>query len=193
MTATLSFRSARRRSNETTMLRHRYRLLSSFPPVFLALLLLSAGLTGCNLNVFNDSISTRVEIQIEDFNEPVSASKRFRFERDVEDASSAFVDRAWIAVDEPGDLDLSFVSRVLVWVIDPATGERELLLEGGGFKPGERRQRLEIIYMQDVRKFVEDQRVNLDWQVEPNRLYRQGFSTDLAALRFGIVLEIDTD
>jgi len=29
--------------------------------------------------------------------------------------------------------------------------------------------------------------------VYPNRLYRQGFSEEIAALRFGIVLEIDTD
>lgn len=158
----------------------------------LVALLLAIGVSGCEFNVFHDSISTEVEVPAPQDYEPIAVTKRFRFERDVGEAKSAYLDRAWVTVNSPTALDLSFVSSVEIYAIMPGTEERILVARGGGFKPGEDIKQLEIVYLEDVRGFVEDRRVTLDWEVTLNKLFRSWPEVDLAKLGFGIVLEIET-
>lgn len=152
----------------------------------------AGALSGCALEVFQDSISTRVEVPAQRSTEMVTATKRFRFERDVNQANSAVVYRAWVAVESPDVVDLSFISSVDVYVVHP-DGSRVLAVSGVGFAPGERRRDLEIVFTDDVREFVTDERrVTLEWELQPNVLYRTDPQTETVGLRFGIVLEIDT-
>lgn len=148
--------------------------------------------SGCGFEVFQDSITTRVEVPIERTEEIVSTQKRFRFERDVQAASSAVLHRAWVLVESPENFDLSFVAWVDVFVVDPVTGERVLAARGRGFKPGDREVELELMLLGDVRQFVADQRVVIEWDIKQNALYRGDAEADMAALRFGLVLEIET-
>jgi len=149
-------------------------------------------LSGCNMNVFHDSISTTVEMSSTEAQVAHATSKRFKFERDVAGAKSARIQRAWVSVDLPEGQDLSFIASVDVTMKHPDTGEILHLVTGGGFKPGESVKELEVLYGEDIRDMVRDQRVTLDWDVQPNLLYR-GFSEEeqMLALRFGIVLEIE--
>jgi hypothetical protein len=49
------------------------------------------------------------------------------------------------------------------------------------------------VYTDDVKSFVENQRVNLNWEIRPNVLFRDVPDVENIELRFGIVLEIDTN
>jgi len=173
--------------NAPTLRRHNSCL------ALLAMCVVVAALSsGCAVDVFQDSISTRVDVPAANTTEVVSESKRFRFERDVSEAQGAVLHRAWIQVEAPENVDLSFVAWVDVYAIDPTTGERVHVIRGDGFKPGERRRQLEIVFGDDVRHFVQDRRVSLEWEVQPNVLYRQEPDAPQIGLRFGIVLEVET-
>jgi len=158
----------------------------------LVALLVAATLGGCNLNVFHDAISTTVEIPVGFDEDEVQASKRFKFERDVAGASEATIFRAWVSVEGVEDVDLSFLSSVEVYIVEPGTEALVPLVTGGGFMPGEKMHTLEVVIDEDVRRFVEDQRVNLEWVVKTNRLYRHWPNTETIPVSFGIVLEIVT-
>ena len=157
----------------------------------LLLLPMLLSFSGCALDIFHDAITTELEVPRLVGGELYQTDKRFRFERDVVAAESAVIDHSWVEL-EHGDVDLSSLSRVRVFVVDPASGEQELLVEGGGFLPGQTFQRLEVQYKGDVRRFIEDNRVELVWEVEPNRLFQGWEEADSVLFGFGIVLEIDT-
>lgn len=156
-------------------------------PCLLALLT-----SACGVETFQDSISTRVEVPAQRTTELVTVNKRFRFQRDVNEASGANLYRAWIQVEAPATVDLSFISSVDVYVVDPVTDERVLAISGARFMPGHQRADLEIVLDGDLRRFVFDQRVVLEWEIMPNLLYRQIPTEETVSLRFGILLEIDT-
>lgn len=167
-------------------MRRAWSLFAVLPLVFALLL------GGCALETFQDSISTRVEVPAQRTTELVTASKRFRFERDVNEASNAELHRAWVQIESPSSTDLSFISSVNVYVVDPRSGERVLAVQGTAFAPGMQRADLEIVLEGDVRQYISDQRVTLEWEVQPSLLYRQQPQSETVGLRFGILLEIDT-
>jgi hypothetical protein len=145
---------------------------------------------GCALGVFHDAISTRLDVAGVELTERYVATKRFRFERDLQAAARAQVERGWLSI-EGGRIDLSALSRVRIYAVMPSTEQRVLLLEGGDFRPGDTYKDLQVIYSGDVRGMVSDQRVNLEWELEPNLLFRGWEAVGELTLRFGITLEIE--
>ncbi len=159
----------------------------------MAVVLLSATLGGCNLNVFHDAISTTVEIPVHFEEDEITASKRFKFERDVAGAKGATVYRAWISVEDVEDIDLSFLSSVDVYIVEPGTEALVPLVSGGRFKPGEKTRSMDVIIDEDMRRYVSEQRVSLEWVVKANKLYRDFPNVETIPVNFGIVLEIVTN
>ncbi|MDX9720469.1 MAG: hypothetical protein RBU37_06970 [Myxococcota bacterium] len=148
---------------------------------------------GCDVSLFHDAISTTVEIPATDVASMVATTKRFRFERDIAAASSAVMYQAWVSVDSPSSFDLSFLSSVDIYAVIPDSSERTLLVRGVSFAPGERFRHLDIVFDEDLRHLVVDQRVTLEWELMPNQLFSGWDGVEQADLRFGIVLEIETD
>lgn len=171
----------------------RRRLKLSQAWLTIAFLLSAWGSVSCSISLFHDAISTSIEVPAPIDGSVVTAAKRFRFERDVASAQSAVLYEAWVSVEEPADFDLSFLSTVDVYAIVPGSSERVLLVQGSGFVPGSRFETLDIIFNEDLRYLVSDSRVNLEWEISPHRLFTGWQSVDTASLRFGIVLEIETD
>lgn len=93
--------------------------------------------------------------------------KRFTFESDPADAESARIKRARISVIAPQGRDLTFLHRLEVHV---AQNQQPVQLLGvaDGFKPGETQRNLTIEYTDDVRHFIENKKVSLQWKVQPS-------------------------
>lgn len=153
---------------------------------------LACASAGCALGVFHDAISTRLDVTGVELTQRFVASKRFKFERDVAAAKGAQIERGWMELDGNG-VDLSALSRVRIYVIEPGTEARVQILEGGGFLPGDTYANLQIKFTEDLRRMVSDQRVNLEWEIEPNLLYREWDEAAEISLRFGITLEVETE
>jgi hypothetical protein len=153
-------------------------------------LLIWVTLGGCALGTFHDAISTRLDVEGVELTERYVVSKRFKFERDVEAADRAVLERGWLSI-EGGQVDLSSLSRVRIFGIEPGTEARVLLMEGGDFRPGDTYKDLGVVFSEDLRQMVTDQRVNLEWEIEPNQLFRGWEDVGALTLRFGITLEIE--
>jgi len=151
--------------------------------------------SGCDVNVFHDAITTSLEVPGVEVG-LFTTAKRFRFERDVAAARNAVLHQAWVAIDTEADnpegLDLSVFSTIDIFVIEPATSRRVLAVQGKSFRPGELERSLDIVLHEDLRDFVVDQRVSLDWEIMRHALVPAWEPEAVPHLRFGIVLEIET-
>ena len=148
--------------------------------VLLGLVMLAGGATGCNLDEFEEEFDTEFTVpppQGEGFGvRPHRKSKRFKMERDPQDAENVRFLDASLRVIAPEGSDLTFMNQLDVYVCDsiefedctdPDSGNLTLLATASGFEPGETIRFLDIEFTDDIRGFSKDKRVLLTWFVYP--------------------------
>ena len=136
--------------------------------VLFALIVSIAFISGCGeLDEFEDDFDTEFTVPKPEglTVEPFTKNKRFKMESDPADAESVKFKRAKISVQAPAGSDLSFLSRIEIYI--EKDSELTLVADAEGFSPGERSRSLSIVYKGDLRQFVDDQRVRLTWIVYP--------------------------
>jgi len=141
--------------------------MQSVAIVFLLLstLLLFAGCNG-ELDEFEDDFDTQFTVpKPEGAVEPFTKSKRFILDNDPSEAEFVKFKRARLSVQAPAGSDLSFLSRIEIYIEHDS--ELTLVAEAEGFSPGETARALDIVYRGDLRGFVTDKRVRLTWIVFP--------------------------
>ena len=152
---------------------------------------------GCNVSLFHDAITTSVEIPGAEVG-LFTTSKMFRFERDFAAARKAVMHRAWVSIDMdapdmPEGIDLSVFSSIDVYVLEPETGTRKLAVQGSGFRPGQTQRVLDIMLYDDLKRYITEGRISLDWEIMRNAMVPAWDPEATIRVRFGLVLEIETN
>jgi len=122
---------------------------------------------------FTEEFTTQLVIQSppERALEPVEIVKRFRFSRDPESASSITLNRAFLSV--TGVPDFAFLDRLEVYVLDDSVipEERVLIAVSPAYAPGESESRLQLLFPDNLREFVREQRVRMAFVAHPSRWF----------------------
>ncbi|MCB9506052.1 MAG: hypothetical protein H6700_08625 [Myxococcales bacterium] len=136
-----------------------------------AALVAAVVLQGCIGDSVSDEISTEVTIDLATSpGQIVEVRKRFRFSHDPRDARGVYFSDARLQLLSPVDADLSYLHRVDVLVVDPASPEVSVLVgRAEGFLPGDRVVPFDVIYTDDLRRFAsDDSRVTFSFALETN-------------------------
>lgn len=157
----------------------------------LAAALLAGACTG-DLDEFESAFDTEFTVPAPTGGvfEPYTRTKTFTLDGDPADAESVYFKHAGISVQAPTDTDLTFLSRIEIYI--EADSELTLLAEAEGFRPGEASRRLELVYNGDVRGFVEDQKVRLTWIVYPT-LWGYTWPDEGVTIRTDVTLLVNPD
>jgi len=128
-------------------------------------------LVGCGLAEFDEDIDTQFTVPKPAEGlfglDPFAKTKRFKLGTDPADAERATFKSASIQVLAPAGADLSIMDRVEVHA--DLGGELTLLGEAEGFSPGEKVRHFDIVFRDDIRRFVtKDKRVVLVFVVFPS-------------------------
>lgn len=122
----------------------------------------------------------------------IEIRKRFRFSADPAAADRVTMRSATLTVLTDGLEDFAFLHYLDVYVIDDTVEpeERVLIARAPAFTPDLREVPLEVLYTDDLREFVHDQRVRMAFVIGPS-LWFEDWPEGQVHLRGDVVLDLE--